>query len=164
MEADALMRCLASGDVDAMRLLLLSDRQEADEVQAELPVPVAVAQVDDGQQCSLFRLPEDATVYVLSGVAAIDVLAVRSTCSYLRRITDSESLWEALCWRHYKKVRSSVVAGSWREVYKEHCLLHAGERERVRKQKEAARREGHPHVSRGGMSASVAELFYPLMR
>ena len=31
-----------------------------------------------------------------------------------------------MCWEHFKLQRSSLVAGSWREMYVEHRILHGG--------------------------------------
>eukprot|EP00966_Prymnesium_polylepis_P151373 3497661-Prymnesium_polylepis.1 len=63
---------------------------------------------------------------------------------------DQETIWERLCWLHHKRVRSSYLAGSWLEVYKEHHILRAG-RDEIVLAREHARQQGAP-VSRAGMS------------
>ena len=32
-------------------------------------------------------------------------------------------IWERLCWLHFKRERTSFLAGSWLEVYKEHYII-----------------------------------------
>lgn len=46
-----------------------------------------------------------------------------------QELADCDPIWERLCWMHYKVLRTSCLAGSWREVFIEHTLLQAGRKE-----------------------------------
>ena len=64
------------------------------------------------------------------------LLALRQCNQRLRKLADSDPIWERLCWVHYKVLRTSCLAGSWRSVFIEHTILQAG-----RKQAQAQARE-----------------------
>ena len=53
-----------------------------------------------------------------------------------QELADCDPVWERLCWVHYKVLRTSCLAGSWRQVFIEHTMLQAG-----RKEKQALERE-----------------------
>ena len=81
----------------------------------------------DADTPQLWSLPVDVCEIVLGFVAhggLSSVLRLSETCRRFRDVASSESLWERMCWQHFKLQRSSLIAGSWREMYVEHRILH----------------------------------------
>ena len=84
------------------------------------------------------------------------MLQLRETCRRLRVLAHAEQLWERLCWVHFRRVRSSIVAGSYQQVYHEH--------QRFCNARHATRPAGglpcavcgRPHMRRCGVGEAVA--------
>ena len=82
-------------------------------------------EAEDDATPSLSNLPEELQVQVCMHLEEPShLLRLRECCRKFRAVADADPIWERLCWTTYRRaVRTSCLAGTWREVYIEHTII-----------------------------------------
>jgi hypothetical protein len=141
---------MAAGSACAV---LLPDTSSAQGALTTFVEESCVADGDENGTTDLAALPDDVVLCILRGLDGLsDVLTMRAVSGRVHRLMDQvgrrgtglcalhhstlflvrtetrdgslqDVIWERLCWLHFKRERSSFLAGSWLEVYKEHYII-----------------------------------------
>jgi hypothetical protein len=135
------MTALDVATAESVRALIRMALPPAEDVTME---DVCVDETDDETLC-LRNLPPELQMHILMHLdEPSHLLATRASCRKLRAIADDDLIWERMCWVSYRRaVRTSCLAGTWREVYVEHTLLQGDSKanlKRLREERQCDRR------------------------